>query len=277
MPGRRISLGESLKLNNSPTHLNHQCELILNKIRTPVIPQAGTSLDSASGLAKPYYICQPGTHTERKRKGKRKGKGNRKKERKKRKKKREGKRKGKRKGLRRIREAGAGPMTDVVDTVANDAILPSNDSPHRRNRSDPRTNMNKSKPIFYDVYGKAGQPERVLHPAMTAIPSIVDEVGEAGAPERVLHPAMTGAPSDVANGKAGQPERVLHPAMTAIPSVGGKVHGKAGQPERVLHPAMTAIPSAGAKVVETNEPPVRSNVANARVPRDLADDYEARR
>jgi hypothetical protein len=87
MPGRRISLGESLKLNNSPTHLNHQCELILNKIRTPVIPQAGTSLDSASGLAKPYYICQPGTHTERKRKGKRKGKGNRKKERKKRKKK----------------------------------------------------------------------------------------------------------------------------------------------------------------------------------------------
>jgi hypothetical protein len=56
----------------------------------------------------------------------------------------------------------------------------------------------------------------------------------------------------------------------------GKVHGKAGQPERVLHPAMTAIPSAGAKVVETNEAPVRSNVAKVRVPQDLADDYEAR-
>ena len=32
-------------------HLNHQCELIAKKIRTPVTPQAGTSLDAASGLA----------------------------------------------------------------------------------------------------------------------------------------------------------------------------------------------------------------------------------
>jgi hypothetical protein len=37
-------------MEESP-HLNHQSELILNKIWTPVKPQAGTSLDLASGLA----------------------------------------------------------------------------------------------------------------------------------------------------------------------------------------------------------------------------------
>ena len=42
-----VTLGD---MEESP-HVNHQCELILNKIRTPVKPQAGTSLDSASGLA----------------------------------------------------------------------------------------------------------------------------------------------------------------------------------------------------------------------------------
>ncbi len=42
-----VTLGD---MEESP-HLNHQCELILNKIRTPVNSQAGTSLNSASGLA----------------------------------------------------------------------------------------------------------------------------------------------------------------------------------------------------------------------------------
>jgi hypothetical protein len=42
-----VALGD---MEESP-HLNHQCELILNKIQTPVKPQAGTSLDSVSGLA----------------------------------------------------------------------------------------------------------------------------------------------------------------------------------------------------------------------------------
>jgi hypothetical protein len=42
-----ITLGD---MGESP-HVNHQCELIMNKIRTPVKPQAGTSLDTASGLA----------------------------------------------------------------------------------------------------------------------------------------------------------------------------------------------------------------------------------
>jgi hypothetical protein len=37
-------------MDESP-HLNHQCQLIVDKIRTPVKPAAGTSLDSASGLA----------------------------------------------------------------------------------------------------------------------------------------------------------------------------------------------------------------------------------
>jgi hypothetical protein len=42
-----VTLGD---MEESP-HLNHQCELILNKIWTPVKPQAGNYLDSASGLA----------------------------------------------------------------------------------------------------------------------------------------------------------------------------------------------------------------------------------
>ena len=33
------------------SQLNHKCKLIAKKIRNPVAPPAGTSLDSASGLA----------------------------------------------------------------------------------------------------------------------------------------------------------------------------------------------------------------------------------
>jgi hypothetical protein len=39
-----------LDMQESP-HLNHQCKLIVRKIRSPATPAAGTSLDSASGLA----------------------------------------------------------------------------------------------------------------------------------------------------------------------------------------------------------------------------------
>jgi hypothetical protein len=92
---------------------------------------------------------------------------------------------------------------------------------------------------------KAGQLERTLRPAMTAIPSDADEVGG-----KVGQPAMAMS-NAVANEKAGQPERAPRPAMTAIPSDVGKVHEKAGQPERAQCPAMTAIPS-GVKEADTN-------------------------
>jgi hypothetical protein len=42
-----VTLGD---MEESP-HLNHQCELILNKIRTPVNSQAGNALDPSAGIA----------------------------------------------------------------------------------------------------------------------------------------------------------------------------------------------------------------------------------
>ena len=62
-------------------------------------------------------------------------------------------------------------------------------------------NKNTQNLNFYNDREKAGQPERALRPAMTAIPSDVAGVGgEAGQPAMAM-------PSAVANEKAGQPER----------------------------------------------------------------------
>ena len=62
------------------------------------------------------------------------------------------------------------------------------------------------------VGGEAGQP------AMAMPSAVANE--EAGQPERAIRPAMTAIPSDVGkvHEKAGQPERASCPAMTAIPS-----------------------------------------------------------
>jgi hypothetical protein len=50
-----VKLGD---MEESP-HLNHQCELLLNKIRTPVKPQAGTSrlgVWANIGCSQPYDL-----------------------------------------------------------------------------------------------------------------------------------------------------------------------------------------------------------------------------